>query len=133
MDHVEAIEADVLCLPYADERFVAYIVLPDNEDSVGKTEAKLMQRPQWDYFMNDGFKKLPTQHVKVVVPKVDFRMALTMKTTMDKCGLGSLFDADASPLANMGPRRDLCISAYYQRTCVKFSSQGSLGTDTSVL
>ena len=126
MGHVDSIDAHVICIPYADQRFVAMIILPDSRDGLSVTELKLMNSNRWNELVHSTFRNLPIQHVKLAVPKVDFRVALPMKAVMQSAGFESLFSARGNPLAGMAPRQDLCVSSYYQHTRVKFSSQGKL-------
>ena len=126
MGHVDAIDAHVLCIPYADQRFAAIIVLPDSRDGLSITESKLLSGERWTRMVNVTFRNLPVQHVKLSIPKVDFRVALPMKSIMQRSGLESLFVARSNPLAGVAPRQDLCVSAYYQHARVKFSSKGKL-------
>jgi len=127
MGRVDDIDAHVICLPYADQRFTAIIILPDSRDGLGATESKLFYGGLWNSLVNVTFRNLPVQHVKLSIPKVDFRVALPMKGIMQRSGFENLFSAGGNPLTSMTPRQDLCVSSYYQHTRVKFSSKGKLG------
>ena len=117
------LDCEVLQMPYNGQHQDMYIFLPNKVGGLQELETKLFNAEtchEWYPLLG----KMPVKLVKVAIPAFHLEMYKSMKSTLCRMGLQSIFSPEAGALKAWTKTGDCCITDYYQHIKIVTSFQG---------
>ncbi|XP_050443090.1 uncharacterized protein LOC126847092 [Adelges cooleyi] len=118
---IPTLSARMICLPYAGNKFVMYIVLPDSIDGLSDLVNKINPKS-----LAVSIKSMKSVLAKVVLPKFTFEYTSILGPLLQKLGITDMFGSKAN-LTNIGAGRlgNLVVSNVLQKAGLDVNEQGS--------
>ncbi|CAI6364777.1 unnamed protein product [Macrosiphum euphorbiae] len=118
---IESLNARLISLPYQGNKFVMYIILPDEnglDDLINKINPSLL---------GESIKNMKTYSTKVVVPRFSFEYTSILGPLLQKLGITDMFgqNANLTNLGNDGQFGSLIVSNVLQKAGLEVNEQGS--------
>ncbi|XP_022170552.1 uncharacterized protein LOC111033912 [Myzus persicae] len=119
---LESLNARLISLPYQGNKFVMYIILPDEinglDDLINRINPSLL---------GESIKNMKMFSTKVVLPKFNFEYTSILGPLLQKLGITDMFgqNANLTNLGNDGQFGSLIVSNILQKAGLEVNEQGS--------
>ncbi|XP_060838145.1 uncharacterized protein LOC132920091 [Rhopalosiphum padi] len=119
---IESLNARLISLPYQGNKFVMYIILPDNIDGLDNLINRI--NPS---LLGDSIKNMKMFSTKVVLPKFNFEYTSILGPLLQELGITDMFgpNADLTNIGNDGQFGSLIVSNILQKSGLDVNEQGS--------
>ncbi|KAL1132650.1 hypothetical protein AAG570_010602 [Ranatra chinensis] len=120
---IPKLELKAISLPYENGRQKMLIILPDKPDGLVKLEQTLTL----DNIQNEILNVMGYEMVKVRIPKFNLDESISLKNTLIKMGVVSVFDANKANFSRGVDVDGLEVSAVQHRACIEVDAKGTVG------
>ncbi|VVC42209.1 Hypothetical protein CINCED_3A003883 [Cinara cedri] len=121
--NLPSLNSRLICLPYQGNKFVMYIILPDNIDGLNDLVNQINP-----VILGDTIKTMQSYMIKVVLPKFNFEYTSILGPILQKLGITDMFGVKAD-LKNIGigpMGNNLIVSNVLQKAGLEVNEQGSI-------
>lgn len=116
----ESSGAKVLEMPFKDERYCMYFILPKEKCALDQLEAKMKSDNPPDFISN-----LKTEDVDVKIPPFKIEKQIEMREVLEEMGLGELFEKERCNFSGMvKDTKPLHINRAVQKVVIDVNQEG---------
>ncbi|XP_064212921.1 serine protease inhibitor 3/4 isoform X4 [Tribolium castaneum] len=119
----EALDAQILEMPYTNENLSMVIILPNQRNGIGELEKKLE-----NYNLSEITTNMWNTEVNVALPKFKIEQTIDLEEALKKLGLGEIFDQDKANFRGMielKPNENLYVSKVIQKAFIEVNEEGA--------
>lgn len=116
----DALDADVLKLPYADDHFSMILVVPRNrQNTIGAVVQGLSTSK-----LNSMLRNLDTQNVELTMPKLNVNQLLKLRGSLEQLGLKVPFSESAN-FSGISGKLDLRLNEVMHKAALDVDEEGT--------
>ncbi|PNF36971.1 Leukocyte elastase inhibitor A [Cryptotermes secundus] len=116
----QELDADILEMPYKDQKVSMFIILPHDVDGISKLEEKLASEN-----LTKVLLRLPKRKVRVSVPKFKLEETTDLKNILKELGMTSMFLPLEADFSGISGHTDLYVSKVMQKAFIDVNEEGS--------
>lgn len=113
-------EADMVELPYQNERFSMLVILPEQGKHIADIEKKLD-----NVLLSEWLGKMEPKRVELTIPKFKTESAYSLSSALEALGMKTAFDAGNADFSGINGDFNLFISEVAHKTFIDVAEEGT--------